>query len=490
MSRAPLTFGARLGLLALAAGLLRLAPAALVHLTEDESYYRIWAQHLQLGYYDHPPMIAWWIWLGQRICGDTALGVRLLPTLSAGATTWLLGDLARRLGGSERIAFRAALWWNATFTVALGGMLAIPDAPTCFFWILSLWCLARAGEGEGRGGWWLAAGAAAGLGLLSKYSTLFLAPGILLWLLLDPQRRPELRTPWPWLAALLAAAVFSPNVVWNAQNHWLTFAKQFGRAAPSPLRPAGLPEFLLAQAFLLNPIIAVFAARGVASALRAERRLLLPATSALPFLGYLVIHSLHARVQGHWPVPVYAPLALCAAVAAGEGGRWSRLASGLGIGVGALALVHMSVPRAGSLGVVDPALPLAGWDRFADDVEALRQREGAAWVGTLNYGLHAQLVGEGRVRAPVLQVSERARYRLDEGPRPDFTRPGLLIDLDRRMDRADVLRCFAVVEPVGVLERGFEAGPVQRYAAFRVAQPRRDVWADGCHMRNEVLPGF
>ena len=24
-------------------------------------------------------MIAWWIWLGRQIAGDTALGVRLLP---------------------------------------------------------------------------------------------------------------------------------------------------------------------------------------------------------------------------------------------------------------------------------------------------------------------------------------------------------------------------------------------------------------------------
>lgn len=483
------TFNARLLALALAAVLLRLAPAALIHLTEDEAYYRIWAQHLQLGYYDHPPMIAWWIWLGQRLAGDTVFGVRLVSTLSTGLTTWLIGDLARRLGAGEATSLRAAVWWNATITVALGGMLAIPDSPTCLFWILTLWCLARTADSAR---WWLAAGAAAGLATLSKYSSLFIAPGVLFWLIMQPERRAELRRPWPWLAVVIAAAVFSANIAWNAEHHWITFAKQFGRAAATHLRPGGLPELLLAQFFLLNPVIAVYAGRGVVSALRGpDRRFLLPALSALPFIAYLMFHSLHSSVQEHWPVPVYGPLALCAAAAAEAGGRgWRRLAPVLGFSVSALALIHMAVPRAGSIGVVDPALPLAGWPQFADEVEALRRAQGAAWVGTLNYGLDAQLLGERRIAAPVLQVNERARYRQDVGPRPDFARPGLLIDLDRRMDRADVLRCFAVVEPAGEIERGFKAGPVRRYVAFRVSQPRRDIWSDGCHMRNEILPGF
>nr|QQZ49443.1 hypothetical protein JKL49_20970 [Phenylobacterium glaciei] len=40
---------------------LRLVAARWIHLTEDEAYYRLWAQQLHFGYYDHPPMIAWWI---------------------------------------------------------------------------------------------------------------------------------------------------------------------------------------------------------------------------------------------------------------------------------------------------------------------------------------------------------------------------------------------------------------------------------------------
>jgi 4-amino-4-deoxy-L-arabinose transferase-like glycosyltransferase len=74
-------------LLALAVTAVRLLAAAAIPLTEDEAYYRLWAQHPQLGYYDHPPMIAWWIWLGERLGGDTPFGIRLIPCLSTGLAT-------------------------------------------------------------------------------------------------------------------------------------------------------------------------------------------------------------------------------------------------------------------------------------------------------------------------------------------------------------------------------------------------------------------
>ena len=51
----------------------RIGFAGAIHLTEDEAYYRLWAKAPALGYFDHPPMIAWWIWAGVHGVGDTPL---------------------------------------------------------------------------------------------------------------------------------------------------------------------------------------------------------------------------------------------------------------------------------------------------------------------------------------------------------------------------------------------------------------------------------
>jgi len=491
--------GWRRGVLWLALGLtaLRLLAAGTIHLTEDEAYYRLWAQHLQFGYLDHPPMIAWWIRLGELIAGDTPLGVRLIPVLGSGLSTWLIGDLTRRLGAEPRTAFRAALWYNATLTVCLGGMLAIPDAAASLFWTVTLWALARFWASR-RAVWWLAAGAAAGLAVLSKYSGLFLAPGVLLWLLLVPGGRAELRKPGPWLAAVLAACIFAVNIAWNAQHHWLTFSKQFGRVAAGGFSPEHLAELLGAQFLLFTPIMAVYAIGGVGRAWRERAdvgavQLALPVVTAAPFAAYLLIHSLHDRVQDHWPAPLFGAFAICAAVAADRSGGspgWRlarRLAPAIGFVIAAAAFMLVALPSPTPLGRLDPTLALRGWPLFAADVERLRARTGAAWVGTESYGVYAQLNAEGRVTSPLLQLVDRERYWAADPRRPDFTRPGLVVDLSRRMISAELPRCFTHVQPVADIPRAGGPGRNQLYSAYLVSGPKRDVWTRGCP--DQISPG-
>ena len=467
-------------LLLAALAVLRLTAAAAIPLTEDEAYYRLWAQHPALGYYDHPPMIAWWIAAGVRLVGDNALGVRLLPALSGLLTTVLVFALGRRLGDA-RTGLLAAVLYNATLTVGAGAILAIPDVPASLFWTLALWLTIKAVEDDAR--WWIAAGAAAGLACLSKYSALFLAPGLLLWLALTPEARGQLATRWPWLAAGVALALFGRNVAWNADHHWLTFAKQFGRVSPGRFAPRYLAEFLVAQFLLLNPAVAILAGAGAWRAWKARATPPLPLlflTTSIPFAAYLVLHSLHDRVQAHWPVPLYPAAALLAAWAASNAVGWranlARFAP-IGIALTAAALLYMALPSA-SLGKSDPAAQLRGWPAFARQVEALRVSDGAAWVASESYGVNAQLQAQRIVQAPLLQLNERDRYLDMPSPAPDAARPGLVVDLERRVDLVKLRACFQEVGAAQPISRA--DGADGRYVAVPVAGPKTDLQKTGC----------
>lgn len=489
MTSADTRFHRNVGLLALGVTICRLLAARWIHLTEDEAYYRLWAQHLHLGYYDHPPMIAWWVWLGELVCGDNPLGVRLLPVFATGLATWLVADLTRALGARAETGLRAAVWYNATITVGVGGLIATPDAPATFFWVLTLWTLAKVWAGASPR-WWLAAGVAAGLACISKYSALFLAPGVFLWMCLTPRGRKALASPWPWLTVLIAGLIFSSNVLWNAQHGWLTFTKQFGRVAPHQFKPDHVADLIVAQFFLLNPLIAIFAGRGAVQAWR-ERddetapHLLLPLATGLPFAAYLVLHSLHDRVQAHWPAPLFAGLTVLAAVAAERASttRTARILRALTIGVwlalSTLLLTYAATAGKKPIGRWDPILPLRGWSQFAQDVEQTRVREGAAWVGTVGYGAYAQLAATHIIRAPMLQVIERSRYG-DPAPPPDQTKPGLIVDLARRLDPAILTTCFATVTQLPSIGRGSEGGPAAPYEVYKVQGPRTDLVTQGC----------
>jgi len=215
--------------------------------------------------------------------------------------------------------------------------------------------------------------------------------------------------------------------------------------------------------------------------------------TSIPFAAYLLLHSLHDRVQAHWPVPLFGALAICAAVAAdrlaktAQGRFWRVATPTVGLAVGAIAFGLMALPSPNALGRRDPTLPLRGWPQFARDVEQRRIETGAAWVGTESYGVFAQLNNERRSSAPLAEVVERDRYWASDPDRPDYSKPGLVVDLARRMKREDVLRCFTRVEPAGPIVRGGGLSHNQQYAAFLVSGPRRDPWIIGCP--DEIRPG-
>lgn len=467
---------------------IRLVFAGLIHLTEDEAYYRLWALYPQAGYYDHPPMIAWWGWLGRHVVGDNALGMRLLPVLANAATTWLVFDSARLAGASERTAVRAAVWCNATLLVAFGAMLAIPDLPASFFWTLAVWAALKAFHSRPIA-WWCAAGAAAGLATLSKYSALFLAPGILLWLVLTPETRRRLLTPGPWLAIPIAALLFGINVWWNAHHGWVSFEKQFGRAAPAHLAPKHVLEFLGAEIALINPLILPFVVRAVPGLRRqgpnGDVRPFL--ALAAPFLLYLLVHSLHDKVQAHWPAPVFPGLAIAAAIAAEDAtGWWARLRTAapvLGLGLGAAALIGMASPE--FLKGRDFAHNVHGWSAFATRLETMRSQAGAGWVGTLSYGEAAQIAGQHELHAPVLQLDERDRYVFLPSAQADISGPGLVVELSRRIDASMLQACFAEVRPLGEVRRTDEKHGL--YSAFLVSHPKAIV-DGGCWDTGQAPP--
>ena len=196
-------------------------------------------------------------------------------------------------------------------------------------------------------------------------------------------------------------------------------------------------------------------------------------------------HALHDRVQAHWPVPLFAGLVIAAAMLAdrdSQSVRAQRL-RGLAIGAGyllSLGLIgFIAFGSAPSLGRKDPVLTLRDWKPFALAVEARRASAGAGWVGTVGYGTAAQLANAGAITTPLLQVIERERY-LDPGPSPDQSRPGLIVDLDRRVDARDLVTCFGKVEALGQIVRGPSATHGIRYDVFLVSAPRVDLAAQGC----------
>ncbi|HTC83890.1 MAG TPA: glycosyltransferase family 39 protein, partial [Rhizomicrobium sp.] len=210
--------------------LLRALMAADLPLSADEAYYWLWSRHPAAGYFDHPPMIAWLIRAGTLLFGDTPFGVLFAGVVLSLPASWFVWRAASLILKDRDRAGLAAVFFNLTLMVSVELLAATPDMPSLVASAAFVYFLARV-EAEDDGRLWLGAGLAAGLGLLSKFSALFLGMGALAWLIFDRNARKWLFSPWPYLGAVLALLIFLPNLLWQTQNHWQTFVFQLARAS-------------------------------------------------------------------------------------------------------------------------------------------------------------------------------------------------------------------------------------------------------------------
>ena len=378
---------------------LRLVYAARVELAPQEAYYWQYARHLDWSYFDHPPLCAWFIALGVELVGVNELGVRLFTVLSGLGLTLLLHSLGTRLY-SPAVGALTALTANATVLFGLGAVVATPDVPLVLFWTAALRVLCELvlpdGKGPGRGGFrWYLLGLCCGLALLSKYTAALLPPQILVTALLMPRGRAALRTPHPYLAVLLAVAIFTPVLFWNATHGWASFAFQTrGRAETVVgVRPHLIGRYLGLQAVAVGPLLygALWAAAVEVArrALAREPRARLLGLASLPGLLLFTAVSPFHWVKMNWVAPAYLGLLVVAVARAWELRHvmWRRVQGLLTLGTGGvLALGLYLMPLGSFIPFPEKDNLVSGWRELAAHVRRLRESRGRSAQSPLVIG--------------------------------------------------------------------------------------------------------
>jgi len=184
----------------------------------DELYYLACGRHLAWGYVDQPPLIALAAAITRVLFGESLPAIRFLPAVAGAANVLLTGFIARELGGrrfAQGIAALAVL--VAPGFLATDNLLSM-NAFEPFFWMGCAYIFIRIVR-TGNQKLWLWFGLLAGIGLENKHSMLIFGCGIVVGLLATPERR-QFRSPWLWIAALLAFLIFLPNLLWNVQHHF------------------------------------------------------------------------------------------------------------------------------------------------------------------------------------------------------------------------------------------------------------------------------
>jgi dolichol-phosphate mannosyltransferase len=331
LGSSPLWHTLAVGLIA-CAWLLRIVYSSQVEMLPEETYYWNYALHLDLGYLDHPPMVAWLIWLGTNVFGTTEFGVRFGAMCSGVVASFFVYRLTRNLF-DEASALVALVLMQLLPFFFFAGILMTPDAPMTAAWAALLYYLERALLAGRARAWW-GVGLSLGLGLLSKYTIGMLLPAMLIFVAWDARSRTWLRSWRPYVAGLLALAIFSPVIYWNASHEWASFAFQTSRRLAE--RPQfALHKLILSALILLTPVGAASLPASLWSkgqvppeGLRRRRFLQL---SILTPLAVFFLFSLRHEVKFDWTgalwIAAVPPLAFAVTDSSSQGVRaWSRRA--------------------------------------------------------------------------------------------------------------------------------------------------------------------
>ena len=292
---------------------LRLIYLGQVELLPEEAYYWNYSQHLDIGYLDHPPMVAWLIWLGTTVFGENEFGVRVGAFGCWLATSYFVYRLTCNLFDKSSALVAVLLVQVLPYFFSVG-FLMTPDAPLVSCWSGALCFAALALISEPRNAWW-GVGTCIGLGMISKYSIGVLGPAMLLFLLLDSRSRRWLLRWEPYVAVLIAALIFSPVIVWNFKHGWASFGFQSARRLSAHAH-FSLHELIASVLLLLTPtgalaaLLILFRSKAIAPAHDAtakQRSLFIQVFTLVP-LAVFGAFSLRHRVQLNWTGPLWAAL--------------------------------------------------------------------------------------------------------------------------------------------------------------------------------------
>jgi len=218
-SRVPV---AGIALISAAAVGLELAVSARYGYHRDELYFLAAGQHPAPGYVDQPAITPLLARASSALFGNSLAALRVIPALVMAGLIVITATMSRMLGAGRTGQLLAALA-TATCAEYLGAThLLTTTVPDFLAWGIMLVLVLRLLASEDPR-WWLAVGACAGIGASAKWNIGFLVAALAAGFALTPARK-LLRSRYLLAGGVLAAALASPDVIWQATHGWPNLA--------------------------------------------------------------------------------------------------------------------------------------------------------------------------------------------------------------------------------------------------------------------------
>jgi hypothetical protein len=274
--------------------LLNLVQSYCSELAHDEAYYWVYSQHLDWGYFDHPPAIAVLVALGYTML-ENELGVRLFVLLTNLLTVFLMYRMVK----PANVPLFFLLLFGAVISHV--GFLAVPDVPlllsvAAFFYFYQQYVHRY----DWKNALWL--GMTIAIMGYSKYHGIIVLVSVLL------SNLSLLRQRTFYLAVMLAATLYAPHLYWQYSHDFPTFRFHLFDRSAEAYSCLFIGEYILGQLLVFGPLIGflLFGAAYLFAAKDTFERSL--SYTFFGIFGFFLLTSLKGRVEPNWTAMGMVPL--------------------------------------------------------------------------------------------------------------------------------------------------------------------------------------
>jgi hypothetical protein len=282
--------------------LVKLAVAWFLPLIGDEAYFIVWGKHPDFGFYDHTPMVGWFL-TAMLSVSDAAIWLRLPQILITSFIGWAIYLLVRRQ--NEAAAVMVAMLYLLA-PVNLLGVLITTDTPLLLWSFLSGVCFYYAQRHDNRY-WYLLSGLFLGLAFFSKFFAGLLGVAYFLYLLLFVRRGVR---PWAGLLWVIAGTLpfIGLNLWWNYTHCWNNYLfNLYNRTTGNVFSLKSSLKYLLILLYLVTPPVVYYLLkqqRNVRRMLAADRYSVFLGLFLIPY-GLFLLLSFWVSIGLHWLFSFY-----------------------------------------------------------------------------------------------------------------------------------------------------------------------------------------
>ena len=358
-----------------------------LELSPDESYHYLWAQHPDVSYYSKGPGVALAILAGTSMFGSNEFGVRFFSPLLGFCTSILVYLLGRKLS-REKVAFWSVIGLNFLPLFNIEAVLITVDSLSLFFWAAALYTFWLAIERSPQFSiFWPVTGIVIGLGFLCKYENALGLVSILLFLLVVPKYRSELRRSNVYIFLLCFAPSLVPPILWNLQHDWLGLEQLSRQAILNALftvRFSHLGESFGEQLALYSPLLLICSLIAMFGSIKKafqNSKICLLLTFSWPVLLIYLILALHQVSDPVWTAPAFVGLGILATHFWLQAANQRALVGGLCLvalvlsGLQASLAFNTNLVRTIGISLpsdLDPSSKLGGWKTTAEIIDKFR----------------------------------------------------------------------------------------------------------------------